>query len=136
MPDPGAQPKEQACPRRSAPSDKLFLFGILLAELLLGEPVDLDGHNNVKGKWPNLTGLLWDLDKVPGAFGAVKFCFDNAKDKRWIKTGSSLTVGQKEKLIENVLEPVKTYYTVFRDKQPYRSTAFNIRDHEDLKLSL
>ena len=131
-PDPDAQPKEQACPRRSAPSDKLFLFGILLAELVLGEPIDLDEHNQVKGKWPNLPSLLWDLENIPGAFGAVKFCFDNAKDKRWIETGSGLTVGQKERLIENVLKPIKTYYTVFRDKKPYNSITFNISDHEDI----
>ena len=134
-PDTGAQPDEQTCPRRSAPSDKLFLLGILLAELLLGEPVELDEQNQVKGRWPDLRRLLWELEKVPGGFGAVKFCFDNARDKRWIKAGSGLTVGQKEKLIENVLNPIKTYYTVFRDKDPYVSETFDITHHEDNNLS-
>lgn len=134
-PDTGAQADEQTCPRRSAPSDKLFLFGILLAELLLGEPVDLDEKNQVKGKWTNLRSLLWELEKVPGVFGAVKFCFDNARDKRWIKAGSGLTLGQKEKLIEKVLKPIKTYYTVFKDKDPYVGETFNITHHEDNNLS-
>ena len=130
-PDSGTQPDEQTCPRRSAPSDKLFLFGILLAELLLGEPIDLDEQNQVGGRWQNLQSLLWELEKVPGVFGAVKFCFDNAKDKRWIKAGSGLTVGQKEKLIENILKPIKTYYTVVRDKDLYVSKTFDITHHED-----
>ena len=133
-PDSGVQPDEQTCPRRSAPSDKLFLSGILLAELLLGEPIDLDKQNQVEGRWRNLQSLLWELEKVPGVFGAVKFCFDNARDKRWIKAGSRLTVGQKEKLIEEVLNPIKTYYTVVRDKDPYVSKTFDITHHKDNNL--
>ena len=134
-PDSGAQPDEEPCPRRSAPSDKLFLLGILLAELLLGEPIDLDEQNQVKDRWEDLQSLLWALEKVPGVFGAVKFCFDNARDERWIKAGSDLTVGQKEKLIERVLKTIKTYYTVVRDKDPYVSTTFDITHHEDNNFS-
>ena len=43
-------------------------------------------------------------------------------------------MGQKAKLIENVLKPIKTYYTVFRDKKPYNSVTFDISDHEDISF--
>jgi hypothetical protein len=133
--DAAARTVEQGRPRRSTPNGKFFLFGILLAELILAEPVDLDERNHVQGRWSDLSGLLWDLETVPGAFQAVKFCFDNAKDKRWINAGSRLTVGQKEQLIEDILKPIKTYYMAVRDEDPYVSESFDIADHEDNSLS-
>ena len=134
--DDGAQPENQTCSRRSARSDKLLLFGILLAELVLGEPIDLDEQNQIKGRFPNLPRLQRELrESVPGAFGAVKTCFDNATDERWIEAGSILSVGQLETLIDDVLKPIHTHYKVVKDNTLYESRTFDINEHKDDNLS-
>ena len=104
------------CPRRYSHANKLYLLGILLAELYLSEAIDLD---LVDGRLEpsNSHHFKSNLDIVKrmkecaefggmhSVRGAVKFCLMNAGKKEWMRSQESLTKFQVDSLIDEVLVP-------------------------------
>jgi hypothetical protein len=104
----------QTCTRQSSPGKKLHLFGILLAELLLAQPIELDADLRPTGEFTELTQIYWRIKKTvsTNAASAVHFCFQNANNNRWDTRRHELASKQLAELIKNVLGPVKKHYDV------------------------
>lgn len=108
--------KEHPCPRTYSHANKLYLLGILLAELYLSEAIDLNfvnGHLEPSDhqRFKSNSDIVRRLEKYE-AFGgkhpvldAVRFCFRNARKEEWILSQQSITKPQVNSLIENVLVP-------------------------------
>ncbi|KAJ5462433.1 collagen triple helix repeat (20 copies) domain-containing protein [Penicillium desertorum] len=100
---------------QSSLGDKLHLFGILLAELLLGEPIDLqaDLRANIKSTTANIYWIL-SKDVSANAASAVHFCFQSSGNGKWDTTKDELANEQRAELVYNELEPVKKHYETIR----------------------
>ena len=108
--------KEHPCPRRYTHANKLYLLGILIAELYLSEAIDLDivdghlGPSNPQQFKSNsdIVKRLERYDEFGGkhpVLDAVEFCLRNARKKEWVRSQQSITKSQVNSLIENVLVP-------------------------------
>ena len=101
------------CPRRYSHVNKLYLFGILLAELYLSEAIDLELVNGrLEPSDPQEFKSSRDIvNRMAGCGGlnpvrgAVKFCFENAERKEWTGSPQSITKFQFDSLIKSVLVP-------------------------------
>jgi hypothetical protein len=111
------------CSRHSTAKDKLYLLGLFLSELLLAAPIELrpdtatdDNEDHPTRKFESNLDILWALEshRGPGKSvkDAVQFCFDHAKDPDWTEFDHSGSAERTGLLIEKVLEPIRTYYSV------------------------
>ena len=101
------------CLRRYSHANKLYLFGILLAELYLSEAIDLELVNGrlepsdsqqFKSNRDTVRRMAKykELDPVRGA---VAFCFMNAGKKEWTQSPQSIMKSQVDSFIKHVLVP-------------------------------
>ena len=108
--------KEHPCPRRYSHTDKLYLLGILIAELYLSEAIDLDfvnGHLEPSNpqQFKSNSDIVKRLERYDEFGGkhpvldAVEFCLRNARKKEWIRSQRSIKKSQVNALIKNVLVP-------------------------------
>lgn len=108
--------KEHPCPRRYSHANKLYLLGILIAELYLSEAIDLDfvnGHlepSNPRQFKSNsdIVKRLERYDEFGGkhpVLNAVEFCLRNARKREWIRSHRSIKKSQVNSLIKNILVP-------------------------------
>jgi hypothetical protein len=99
--------------------DRLRFLGLLLAELILGRPIDAYPEKPAD--------LCWEVgDAAQGVETAIKFCFGKCNDPQWTTDGKVLRVGQIETFISEVLEPIQAYYDTIKT-QPggeYYSSQF------------
>jgi hypothetical protein len=118
--DCGPGPVQLSCMHEVTTQNKLEILGRLLAELLLGKPID---PNQV---W---TDVYWEVEsRVPGDIpNAVYFCFKNSEMDNWITASAKLSIGQIDKLVDNVIKPLQKYYETIRDNTPdeYAGLIYN-----------
>ncbi|MCJ1401440.1 hypothetical protein MMC11_004653 [Xylographa trunciseda] len=113
------------CPRNYLPANKLYLLGVLLAELFLSEPIDLEVSGSHlrpsdRQRFQSNLDIVKQLENYE-AVGknnpvtrAVDFCFRNATRDEWTRSQQSITKAQTSALIENVLTPVHNYYLIVK----------------------
>jgi hypothetical protein len=111
-------PPDFHCDRNSGPKDKLYFFGIVLAELLLGKPTSLATGSSTPlrptGDFRSNMDILIALESLTGpgrpVKRAVQFCFDHATDPEWTTPTGAQYFKHTKLLVEKVLEPVRVYY--------------------------
>ena len=104
---------EHPCPRKYSHANKLYLLGILLAELYLSEAIDLELVNgrfkpSDPQQFKSNRDIVRRMEKhkeLDPVRGAVKFCFINAEKEKWTQSQQSITKSQVNCLIDSVLVP-------------------------------
>jgi hypothetical protein len=104
------------CPRAYSSSNKLYLLGILLSELFLSEPIDIEISTTglrpsnrqrfaSNGAIVRRLEQYYAIGKQNPVTAAVDFCFKNAAKADWTRSQQLISQAQIISLIENVLTP-------------------------------
>ncbi|KAF9760606.1 hypothetical protein IL306_004245 [Fusarium sp. DS 682] len=112
-----------SCRGRTELKDRLYHFGILLSELVLGQPIDLTSDVNyipntrTKGRPTGrfeASDEILDEVKSPKVRDAIYFCFTQEMVQMWTDKDKNYAPGRLNRFIEEVLKPVIEYHDVVK----------------------
>ncbi|KAH7233830.1 uncharacterized protein BKA55DRAFT_679820 [Fusarium redolens] len=112
-----------SCRGRTELKDRLYHFGILLSELVLGQPIDLTSDVNhipntrTKGRPRRrfeASDEILDEVKSPKVRDAIYFCFTQDMVQMWTDKDKNYAPGRLNRFIEEVLKPVIEYHDVVK----------------------
>jgi hypothetical protein len=140
----GLPERQASCRGRTSLKHRLYRLGILLAELGHGMPISLDSdlshdprirspaRGKPIGRFKTYDDILNNLP--PQLQSAVRFCFDNATERKWVETGGDATCRVSEFLL-HVVSPVNEYYEQLRQhaKKISYEVEFKRFRHKDLR---
>ena len=98
-----AQHQRHHC-RNTALNDRLYYFGILLSELVLGRTILLTSDSEP------VDDILWEVRSYSVVKDVIDFCFSRSQDEEW-----QLQQSAQERLsqfIKSVFQPLLKYYEV------------------------